>query len=185
MGKVSFTGRSFLSCVICRSEPLFRLQGHERAVSFVRFSSASQLVTASVDGTIKCWDLNSQSDEAGTVLSASRTLRGHRNSRNFVGLSVREAPTSRGRQANPVLIACGSESGATHIYGGDRSSTIAQWQLPSQQTQERVHIPAPEAEFISSVCWQPEGSVSGLCCPLLAVAASDGDLRLLALQSSV
>ena len=170
------------SSVTCRSEPLYQLKGHARAVSFVRFSSALQLVTASVDGTIKCWDLSCQPDGTERVLNAARTLRGHRNSKNFVGLSVRDAPTSSSSQTNPVLIACGSESGATHIYGADSPSTLAQWQLPSWQRQDAVGIP-PQEEYISSVCWQPEGSMSGVNSPLLAVAASDGDLRLLALQN--
>ena len=140
-------------------------------------------MTASVDGTVKCWDLSCPPDSGrGAALSAARTLRGHRNSKNFVGLSVRDAPTGSWSRANPVLIACGSESGAAHIYSADCSSTVAQWQLPCLQTQDSVQT-VPQEEYISSVCWQPEGSMSGACNPLLAVAASDGDLRLLALQN--
>lgn len=143
----------------------------------MRFSGAAQLVTASVDGTVKCWDLSQQPAGASKLVPLC-TFSGHRNSKNFVGLSVRDAPTSRGLREKPVLIACGSETGAAHIYRGDCRSGVAQWQLPSQQSPAA----SGKSEFISSVCWQPPGSTPGLQNPLLAVAASDGDLRVLALQ---
>lgn len=162
-----------------RAEPVYKLEAHGRALSYVRFSGAAQLVTASVDGTVKCWDLSRQPAAAGKLVPL-RTYSGHRNLKNFVGLSVRDSPTARELREKPVLIACGSEMGSAHIYRGECRSSVAQWQLPSQQS------PAASAksEFISSVCWQPPGSLApGLQDPLLAVAASDGDLRVLALQA--
>lgn len=166
-----------------RSEPLYRLEAHERAVSYVRFGGASQLVTASVDGTVKCWDLSRQAPAFAGKSKPSNTLSGHRNLKNFIGLSVRDAPASRERRETPVLIACGSESGSAHVYRADRRSAVAQWELPSQQQSPDSSLEsADESEFISSVCWQPTGSTSGLQNPLLAVAASDGDLRVLALH---
>ena len=158
---------------------MLRLEAHARAVSYVRFSSASQLVTASVDGTVKCWDLSRPPATTAGKAAPLRTLSGHRNTKNFVGLSVRDAPTARGAPEKPVLIACGSEAGSAHVYRGDCPSTVAQWQLPSLQSPTA----AGNTEFVSSVCWQQPGSLPGLQTSLLAVAASDGDLRVLAMQA--
>ena len=98
------------------------LQGHSSPVSYVRFLR-HQLVTASVDSTLGWWDLGSSHDsfapqpsnaelmthrhDSASAVRRLRTMRGHANTKNFVGLSVRE---------HDGLIACGSEAGQAYAY---------------------------------------------------------------------
>jgi E3 ubiquitin-protein ligase RFWD2 len=70
------------------SKPLLELLGHKKAVSYVNFMGADELVSASTDSELKCWQTN------GVCI---RTYRGHTNDKNFVGLSV-----------TPDFIACGT-----------------------------------------------------------------------------
>ncbi|CAI5517779.1 unnamed protein product, partial [Closterium sp. Naga37s-1] len=77
--------------------PLHVFSGHRKAVSYVKFLSPSQLASASTDSTLRLWDVHSH--------AAIRTLRGHTNEKNFVGLSV-----------NSDYIACGSETNEVYIY---------------------------------------------------------------------
>jgi E3 ubiquitin-protein ligase RFWD2 len=60
-------------------------------VSYVRWLSDSEVVSASTDSTLRLWDA------AGCA--PVRTLAGHVNEKNFVGLSV-----------DAEFIACGSET---------------------------------------------------------------------------
>ncbi len=48
-------------CWVQMARPLAVIAGHQRAVSYVRFLGASQLVTASTDNTLKLWDIQSAS----------------------------------------------------------------------------------------------------------------------------
>ncbi len=65
--------------------------GHRKAVSYVRWLSDREVVSASTDSTLRLWDIHSARE--------SRTFRGHVNEKNFVGLA-----------ADSEFIACGSET---------------------------------------------------------------------------
>lgn len=65
--------------------------GHRKAVSYVRWLSDGEVVSASTDSTLRLWDLHAARE--------SRTFRGHVNEKNFVGLA-----------ADSEFIACGSET---------------------------------------------------------------------------
>ena len=161
--------------------------GHSRAVSYARFHGRGELVTASVDATVRRWRLDMQSSGNDGVVSAFATLQGHRNTKNFVGLSIHGAAPRVSAPGEP-LIACGSEDGVAHVFGRTGSDThpLATWSLDAARHEkdavDALSVPPRrQEEFISSVCWQPQQPAFGGA-PMLAVASSDGDLRVLTLQ---
>ncbi|KAG0631240.1 hypothetical protein M758_1G237800 [Ceratodon purpureus] len=79
------------------NNPLFVFRGHRKAVSYVKFLSSNELASASTDNTLRLWDV--QTD------CSVRTLKGHTNEKNFVGLTV-----------NSEYIACGSETNEVVVY---------------------------------------------------------------------
>lgn len=140
------------------SHPLQTFKSHSRAVSYVKFMSNDELVSASVDSTVKMWNLRD--------MSLTRTFKGHANNKNFVGLSV-----------TPDYIACGSEENSVFCYykavppplTSFRFSTIDP--LTGDETTEE-----DEMQFVSSVCWCPSD-------PTLLVAANSlGAMKVLKLQ---
>ncbi len=114
--------------------PLAVLRGHSRPASYCRFLGGRRLVTAATDASIALWDLDAAlgggagGAEGAAVPSSSpspwpvpqhqpcRVFRGHRNDKNFVGLSVRPSDG---------LIACGSECSRTFAYHTSWSSPLA------------------------------------------------------------
>ena len=165
--------------------------GHSRAVSYARFYGRGELVTASVDATVRRWRLGSQFATGDGILSSFTEYRGHQNTKNFVGLSVYGAAQQVSGAGEP-LIACGSEDGVAHIFGSSSSTAhaLATWRLDAAAARDGTAAgdclsvaPRRQQEFISSVCWQPVQAAAGWSrAPLLAVASSDGDLRVLKLQ---
>lgn len=72
-------------------EPCNLLKGHKKAVSYARFLSNNEIVSASTDSQLRLWRV-----AEGQCL---RTYRGHVNEKNFVGLAVSSG-----------YIVCGSSS---------------------------------------------------------------------------
>ena len=68
--------------------------GHRKAVSYVRYLSPGELVSASTDSTLRMWDVQGHRD--------LRTFSGHMNEKNFVGLSVDGEFTACGSETNEV-----------------------------------------------------------------------------------
>lgn len=118
------------------------MEGHTKAVAYVRFMGASEVVTASTDSTLRLWDLSTQ--------VCSRTYQGHTNEKNFVGLS-----------ADGEFIACGSENNEMYVYYKSLSKPIAQRDFaepPMSATGAQQQAAAGAADaghFISAVCWKP------------------------------
>jgi WD40 repeat protein len=156
-------------------------------VSYARFYGCNELVTASVDATVRRWRLKPHPAADDGIVSAFAKLQGHRNSKNFVGLSVHSA-AQQVSGAGGALIACGSEDGVVHVFCGSTAEVLATWRLDAARdgtdAAECLLVSPPrQQEFISSVCWQPVQAAAGQgAAPLLAVASSDGDLRVLKLQ---
>lgn len=67
------------------SKPLHILRGHEKAVNHCKFINGNEFASASVDGKIKVWKF----DEDTGKFNCNKSLEGHKNSKNFVGLSGR------------------------------------------------------------------------------------------------
>lgn len=82
-------------------EPLCIFKGHRKAVSYVKFLNASELVSAGTDGQLKLWDISTNSSSP-----CRRSFFGHINDKNFVGLAT----------DGNNFIACGSEDNSLSLY---------------------------------------------------------------------
>ncbi|CAN8063603.1 unnamed protein product [Agarophyton chilense] len=140
-------------------QPLHVFKSHTRAVSYVKFMSPTSLVSASVDSTVKLWDLNS--------MTLERNFTGHTNDRNFVGLSV-----------TPDYIACGSEEDMVYCYykAIPRPFTGYRFSSVDPLTGREIHDD-DESQFVSSVCWCPKDPTK------LVAANSLGTIKVLSLES--
>jgi len=191
-------------------EPLHTLTGHSRAVSYVRFLSSQRLVTASVDGSLACWDLPYRSESAGDQVvpdwdgnfsgnahlrsnkegvKAWRRFVGHKNAKNFVGLTVRP---------EDGLMASGSETSTVYAYNTHWASPIAKRDLAATASQSwmqslpeetEVHSPLVgfnrQKQFVSAVDFMPascQAQQDFQGGPLLAAAMSTGTVKVLALN---
>ena len=186
--------------------PLHTLTGHDRAVSYVKFLSAQRVVTASVDGSLACWDLPASPDFAedqvvpnwegnfsGTASFSSskqgaakdrRRFVGHQNAKNFVGLSVRP---------EDGLMACGAETSSVFAYNTHWSEPLARYDMRQQHvnnefgTQDAdVARQVRQKQFVSAVDWMPcalQARMQLSNGPLLAAAMSEGTVRVLSLNS--
>jgi WD40 repeat protein/CheY-like chemotaxis protein len=144
------------------ARPLVVLSGHKRAVSYVRWLGAHQLVTASTDNTLKLWDVTKGFESRSSACDPCvRTFRGHVNRRNFIGLDV-----SRGGR-----IACGSEDNTVRLFSKSVPSPIATQSLAVTAAfsdgygtvggadgygPESAAEPKPGL-FVSAVAWSPTG----------------------------
>lgn len=113
------------------SVPWCVLAGHTKAVSYAKFLDASTIVSASIDNTLKIWDLNKTSSNCLSRDACILTLKGHTNEKvniveffhelcnccfyvpwdnffclvilqNFVGLSVADGYIACGSETNEV-----------------------------------------------------------------------------------
>jgi hypothetical protein len=121
-----------------------------------------------VDGSLACWDLGGAA--AGSATPARR-FRGHANSKNFVGLSVRP---------EDGLVACGSETAQVFAYSMNWDQPLVAHSFDPEPP-SLGSAPPSFAPFCSAVCWQPATACPGAE-PLLAAATSDGFLHVLALR---
>jgi E3 ubiquitin-protein ligase RFWD2 len=119
-------------------QPVQIFQSHRKTVSYVKFTSETELVSACADSSIKLWNLE--------TMELERTFTGHSNDRHFVGLSV-----------TPDYIACGSENNAIYTYYKALPDPIAQYRFAARDplTGEEVAQEEDEMLFVSSVCWCP------------------------------
>ena len=190
--------------------PLHTLTGHTRAVSYARFLSSQRLVTSSVDGSLACWDLPYRSEStddqgisgwegnfSGTAHlrngrqtgKAWRSFVGHKNAKNFVGLTVR---------SEDGLMATGSETSSVFAYNTHWSSPIAKQDLsPAVSRQWTDSLPEEgdfssplagfhrQKHFISAVDFMPaacQAQQEFQGGPVLAAAMSTGTVKLLSLN---
>lgn len=140
-------------------QPLQTFSSHTRAVSYVKFMSNTELVSASVDSTVKLWDLR--------TMSLAQTFAGHTNDKNFVGLSV-----------TSDYIACGSEENMVYCYFKAIPQPLTAYQFSSVDPLTGEETPDDdELQFVSSVCWCPND-------PTILVAANSlGAMKVLKLDS--
>eukprot|EP00899_Mesostigma_viride_P003664 jgi/Mesvir1/13299/Mv08588-RA.1 len=117
------------------AEPLHSFAGHRKAVSYVSFLNANELVSASTDSTLRLWDV------ADNCLA--RTMRSHINEKNFVGLSV-----------NKDYIACGSETSEVFVYYRSLQKPLTSFKLTAgDECDGREN---DQSHFISAVCWNSD-----------------------------
>ncbi|KAJ7246850.1 hypothetical protein O6H91_Y427300 [Diphasiastrum complanatum] len=134
------------------SSPLHIFSGHQKAVSYVKFISSNELASASTDSTLRLWDVQ--------AYSPVRVLKGHRNEKNFVGLTV-----------NSEFIACGSETNEVFIYHKGMSKPASSHRFSSADLDGSDD---DTSHFISAVCWRSES-------PTVLAANSQGTIKVLVL----
>ena len=183
------------------SEAVAVLSGHRKAVSYVRFlPTGDEVASASTDSTMCVWDVRgSVIDTARKAATPSRpkTLEGHVNEKNFVGLSVAGD-----------LVACGSETNEVFVYHKSFSRPLVKYNFdePVVETYPGVDLdggagtaggfdgsggransgaagaagagggggPPMAQQFVSAVCWRGEQ-------PVLLAANSQGIIKVLQL----
>jgi len=116
------------------STPLHVFKGHLKAVSYVKSLSNNELASASTDSTLRLWDVQDN--------CLVRTFEGHRNDKNFVGLTV-----------NNDYIACGSETNEVVAYHKAVSKPAAVHKFSSSDLND-TDVDDANSYFISAVCWK-------------------------------
>jgi E3 ubiquitin-protein ligase RFWD2 len=159
-------------------EPCNLLKGHKKAVSYARFLSNNEIVSASTDSQLRLWRV--------TEGQCLRTYRGHVNEKNFVGLAVSSG-----------YIVCGSESNTVHLYQREISRPLLNYKFDDQNNgtaktttattttttaattttatnPDRVKKEETGTEFVSAMCWSNRENV-------LLAANSQGVVKVLEL----
>jgi WD40 repeat protein len=149
---------------------LYTLSGHSKAVSYVKWASPSEIISASTDHSLKHWKIPGLADGGATsgdtapgAPSCTRSYTGHANERNFVGLDL-----------DGDFIACGSETNTVHVYHRALRGPLASYKFSGlcPITGRALHTQHPQ--FISSVAWKPGAQQ-------LLAANSDGMIKVLEL----
>ena len=124
-------------------DEVFVFKGHVKAVSYVRFLSADELVSASTDSTLKLW---------GTCENeCKRTFTGHTNEKNFVGLSVYDD-----------YIACGSENNAVYTQPDTYYKSLPRPVVEHKFSESKKggrQSDESSTDFVSSVCWKKNSNI--------------------------
>ncbi|KAI8334677.1 WD40-repeat-containing domain protein [Chlamydoabsidia padenii] len=118
-------------------EQLQVFSGHNKAVSYVKWNNDKEITSASTDNTLKSWKLG--------VDGCTRTYSGHRNEKNFVGLSLKDD-----------WIACGSENNTLYTYHKNSSHPVAHYKFPVMDPITWQESYTDESLFVSSVCWKSD-----------------------------
>lgn len=117
------------------------LANHKKTVSNVKFLDSTNLVSASIDGTLKLWDLATST--GGVLHNPVLTYSGHKNEKNFVGLSVADG-----------YIATGSESNEVFVYHKSFPIPVASYKFNCVDPVNGQELYDDDGQFVSSVCWR-------------------------------
>ncbi|GLI64451.1 hypothetical protein VaNZ11_007723 [Volvox africanus] len=165
------------------ANPLYVLTGHTRAVSYVRFLSPTQLVSASTDNTLRLWQLDSLGTMGSVVsvpnaapgpatanaipASCTQVFRGHVNERNFTGLSL--SPDG--------YITCGSENNRVFCYYPNLPMPVTSFDfsVPDPDAQGSGGVGAATAAVGGTVGGRGEGRAGQSAGGGLALAAGSGN----------
>eukprot|EP00300_Choanocystis_sp_HF-7_P009513 c16471_g1_i2.p1 GENE.c16471_g1_i2~~c16471_g1_i2.p1 ORF type:complete len:571 (-),score=106.81 c16471_g1_i2:99-1811(-) len=118
------------------STPLVTLDSHTKAVSYVKFISDTEIISASTDNTLKLWSI--------TTGDCLRTYSGHTNKKNFVGLVVHQD-----------FIVCGSEDNSVVAYFKTLSTPAIRHDFSDPNSVENPNAPS----FVSALCWKPKSNI--------------------------
>ncbi|KAJ2607450.1 hypothetical protein H4S08_004825 [Coemansia sp. RSA 1365] len=122
-------------------QPLCVLRGHRKAVSYTRFLTPDEIISASTDSSLKLWNLRTQ--------ECVRTYTGHSNEKNFVGLT-----TSGGD-----WIACGSENNTMYAYYRNLSHPAVTHRFGNCNPVTGIEQPEDDPSlFVSAVCWKSKSN---------------------------
>lgn len=131
-------------------------KGHRKAVSYTKFLTADEIVSASTDSQLKLWNVEKP--------HCLRTFRGHINEKNFVGLAATED-----------YITCGSENNSVFVYYKGLSKQLFTFKFDTVRSVLDKDEKEEEAnEFVSAVAWRTGSNV-------LVAANSQGTIKVLEL----
>ncbi|KAK7487262.1 hypothetical protein BaRGS_00021490 [Batillaria attramentaria] len=135
-------------------QPVGVFRGHKKAVSYVKFLSNHEVVSASTDSQLKLWDLKRP--------NAICTFTGHTNEKNFVGLAT-----------DGDYVACGSENNSLYMYYKGLAKQIMTYKFDTvRSVLEKERKDDETSEFVSAVTWKPGSNV-------LVAANSQGTVKVL------
>ncbi|XP_078459375.1 E3 ubiquitin-protein ligase COP1 isoform X1 [Lampetra planeri] len=140
--------------------PVMVFKGHRKAVSYAKFVSGEEIVSASTDSQLKLWSVNKP--------HCLRSFKGHINEKNFVGLAT-----------NGDYIACGSENNSLYVYYKGLSKMLLTFKFDMvKSVLEKEKKEDDGSEFVSAVCWRvlPDGDSN-----VLVAANSQGTIKVLEL----
>ncbi|KAK3851448.1 hypothetical protein Pcinc_041899 [Petrolisthes cinctipes] len=133
-------------------EELRVFRGHRKAVSYVKFVSSEDIVSASTDSLLKMWNVNKS--------HCVRSLQGHINEKNFVGLAT-----------DGEYVACGSENNSLYVYYKGMSRTLFSLKF-DQKKVDQDQKEEDSSEFVSAVCWRRGSNI-------IAAGNSKGIIKIL------
>lgn len=135
-------------------EPLRLFKGHKKAVSYVKFISGNEIVSASTDSQLKVWNVNTP--------NCTQSLRGHLNDKNFVGLAT-----------DGQYVACGSENNSLYVYYKDLPKKMISYRFdPRRIIIDPETKEEDSTDFVSAVCWRKGSNV-------LVTGNSQGTIKVL------
>lgn len=141
-------------------QPIMVFKGHRKAVSYAKFVSGEEIVSASTDSQLKLWNVGKP--------HCLRSFKGHINEKNFVGLA-----------SNGDYIACGSENNSLYLYYKGLSKTLLTFKFDTvKSVLDKDKKEDDTNEFVSAVCWRalPDGESN-----VLIAANSQGTIKVLEL----
>lgn len=130
------------------SKALCVFKGHKKAVSYVKFLGAEEIISASTDSQLKLWNVNRPPH-------CLRSFTGHVNEKNFVGLAT-----------DGDYVACGSEDNALYVYYKGLSKQLFNYRIDAGVVPAKGGLGADGVvsvepnrvndanEFLSAVCWR-------------------------------
>ncbi|KAL8575675.1 hypothetical protein ACOMHN_055864 [Nucella lapillus] len=129
-------------------------RGHKKAVSYVKFLSSQEVVSASTDSQLKLWNLSRP--------NAINTFTGHTNEKNFVGLAT-----------DGDYVLCGSENNSLYMYYKGLPKHIITYKFDTvRSVLEKERKEDDSNEFVSAVTWKPGSRV-------VVAANSQGTVKIL------
>ncbi|XP_040466050.1 E3 ubiquitin-protein ligase COP1 isoform X3 [Falco naumanni] len=138
-------------------QPIMVFKGHRKAVSYAKFVSGEEIVSASTDSQLKLWNVGKP--------HCLRSFKGHINEKNFVGLA-----------SNGDYIACGSENNSLYLYYKGLSKTLLTFKFDTvKSVLDKDRKEDDTNEFVSAVCWRalPDG-VRPLPCSAVSICGNLG-----------
>ncbi|KAF6261294.1 WD40-repeat-containing domain protein [Scenedesmus sp. NREL 46B-D3] len=161
--------RTYLFDMRKTAQPLASVQGHRRAVSYVRWLGGEQLVTASTDNSLKLWSVpalaaagaapgagGGETPASAAAAACITTYSGHLNQRNFIGLAV--LPGAPGDSGAPGL-GCGAARGSS-----SSSRPVGGYIVCGSETNEvyAYHTSMPVPVTAHSFSWPAGGGGVGM-----------------------
>ncbi|KAL2556055.1 WD repeat-containing protein RUP2 [Forsythia ovata] len=147
------------------ADPIFVFDGHQKAVTYIKFLDFQTIITSAIDGCLKMWNSENQ--------QIIRTYKGHINSRRFVGLSV---------WRGGGLLCCGSENNQVFVYDKRWSEPI--WVQGFEPVAAAVGGGGQGCDrgFVSGVSWRQTEDDR---CILVAAGGSGGILQVFECKKKV